>query len=287
MVHRILSDLFLLVWRQSLCHKPKLEEHESKLLYNIISNQVKWWITINEPWVISYLNYGTGGGAPGLIGPGTNTYQVGHHLILAHTAVYRMYQKEFKATQNGRIGITLNIGWQEAKDDSITNQEAAERGLVFQGGWFADPIFTSSGDYPAIMKVKIGEKSALQGFNQSRLPEFTDAEKLLVANSADFFGLNHYSTSLIENAPADIQQVDYYADQDLQGFYDPSWYSSSTDWLKITPFGMNRLLQWIKNRYNNPDIIITENGISDSAGNTDDLTRVYYYKHYINSMLKG
>ncbi len=133
-------------------------------------------------------------------------------------------------------------------------------------------LFLRYCDYPDIMKVKISEKSAQQGFNQSRLPEFTDDEKLLVANSADFFGLNHYSTTLIEDAPSDIQLVDYYADQDIRGSYKPSWYCSSTDWLKITSFGMNRLLQWIKNRYNNPDIIITENGISDSAGNTDDLT---------------
>ena len=50
---------------------------------------------------------------------------------------------------------------------------------------------------------------------------------------------------------------------------------------------MYRLLDWIKNRYNNPEVMITENGISDSSGNLDDMTRVYYYKHYINQMLKG
>ena len=71
------------------------------------------------------------------------------------------------------------------------------------------------------------------------------------------------------------------------GYADPTWYSSSSDWLKITPFGMNSLLQWIAKRYSNPPVIITENGISDASGNLDDLTRVYYYKHYINSMLKG
>ncbi len=57
--------------------------------------------------------------------------------------------------------------------------------------------------------------------------------------------------------------------------------------MTITPFGMRNTLTWIKDRFNNPEIIITENGISDRAGNVDDMMRVYYYKHNINSMLKG
>ena len=81
------------------------------LCFTEFGNQVKWWITINEPWVVAVLNYGHGQGAPALVGPGTNTYLVGHHLILAHAAVYRMYQAEFKDAQQGKVGITLNIGW--------------------------------------------------------------------------------------------------------------------------------------------------------------------------------
>ena len=34
-------------------------------------------------------------------------------------------------------------------------------------------------------------------------------------------------------------------------------------------------------------IYITENGFSDLIGNLDDLHREYYYKHYINQLLKG
>lgn len=50
---------------------------------------------------------------------------------------------------------------------------------------------------------------------------------------------------------------------------------------------MRKTLQWIKDRFNDPEIIITENGISDRAGNLDDMMRVYYYKHNINNVLKG
>ena len=64
-------------------------------------------------------------------------------------------------------------------------------------------------------------------------------------------------------------------------------FRSGSSWLKVTPFGMRKTLQWIRDRFNNPDIIITENGYSDNSGNLDDMMRVYYYKHNINNVLKG
>ncbi|KZS05925.1 putative Lactase-phlorizin hydrolase [Daphnia magna] len=251
-----------------------------------IQPMVKYWITINEPWVIAYQGYGSGNTAPGTYGPGTFTYQAGHHIILAHAKAYRAYETQFKPTQQGKVGITVNINWYDPKDDQLENIEAAERALQFLGGWIANPIY-GSGDYPDVMKQKVGDKSAQQGFNQSRLPEFTAEQKILVRGSADFFGLNYYTSYLTANKIQDISIIDYGYDQDIESYSDPTCYQSSFDWLTITPFGMRKTLQWIKDRFNDPEIIITENGISDRAGNLDDMMRVYYYKHNINSMLKA
>ena len=54
--------------------------------------------------------------------------------------------------------------------------EAAERSMQFDLGWFANPIY-GDGDYPEVMKRQIAMKSQQQGLYQSRLPEFTEAEK--------------------------------------------------------------------------------------------------------------
>ena len=64
-------------------------------------------------------------------------------------------------------------------------------------------------------------------------------------------------------------------------------YSSASPWLYVAPFGMRKIVNWAKDHYNNPEIIIFENGYSDSQGNLDDLQRIYYFKHYINELLKA
>ncbi len=76
----------------------------------------------------------------------------------------------------GQISITLNTDWKEPFNDESINVDAAERARQFSLGWFAHPIFLN-GDYPEIMKTVVAEKSELQGYEKSRLPEFTEEEK--------------------------------------------------------------------------------------------------------------
>lgn len=113
--------------------------------------------------------------------------------------------------------------------------------------------------------------------------------------TADFLGVNLYTAYLAENSPSDITDVDYGADQDVYSYQDPTlygfymiktmllpWkfyflnyvYRSGSSWLKVDPTGMRKLLNWLKDRFNNPEIIVTENGFSDNAGNLDDMQRV-------------
>jgi beta-glucosidase/6-phospho-beta-glucosidase/beta-galactosidase len=47
---------------------------------------------------------------------------------------------------------------------------------------------------------------------------------------------------------------------------------------------MHKLLKWIKNEYNNPNVYITENGVSDKGG-TIDTSRVFYFNSYLEAVL--
>ena len=71
---------------------------------------------------------------------------------------------------------------------------------------------------------QIGRKSQLQGFPKSRLPVFTEEEKIQLKGSSDFFGLNFYTSGIVRNKEADINSVSYDADKDVEGYQDGSWY---------------------------------------------------------------
>jgi beta-glucosidase/6-phospho-beta-glucosidase/beta-galactosidase len=46
--------------------------------------------------------------------------------------------------------------------------------------------------------------------------------------------------------------------------------------LQVVPWGFRKLLNWIAKEYNNPPVLITENGFSDH-GELDDRVRVDYH----------
>ena len=122
----------------------------------------------------------------------------------------------------------------------------------------------------------------------SRLPHFTADESLEIQGSADFLGFNHYTSNLVYPTPLseiDPSRIGWDTDSDVSTFQDPTWYKAASDWLKVTPFGFRKNLNWLS-QYGKP-IIVTENGFSDFLGNLDDMQRIYYYKHYINQLLKG
>ena len=64
--------------------------------FNLIV-QVKHWITVNEPFMMSVMGYGIGMIPPCVKDHGVSTYKVGRTALLAHASVYHLYQKEFKA----------------------------------------------------------------------------------------------------------------------------------------------------------------------------------------------
>jgi beta-glucosidase/6-phospho-beta-glucosidase/beta-galactosidase len=106
----------------------------------------------------------------------------------------------------------------------------------------------------------------------SRLPQFTEEEQSLVQGSVDFFALNHYSTKYaiavspqhgdgsvgwVEDQGVDTTNID--RDGSLIGA------QAGSPWLNVVPWGFYKVLQFCSERYNNPMIMITENGC-DIAG---------------------
>ncbi|XP_050312548.1 myrosinase 1-like [Anthonomus grandis grandis] len=259
----------------------------ARFLFENFGDDVKNWITFNEPKQTCEHGYGTGALAPNIYSPGVKDYQCAHNLIIAHGKAYRMYEKEFKAKQNGRITMVIDSNWFGPGSDSEADIEAAERDMLFTYGWFGHPI--NFGDYPEIMKIRIANRSALEGFASSRLPSFSDEEKQIINGTADFMCVNIYTSSLVKAIPEpDIIPNGPGRDLDVgvQEYQPDDWEPTVTSWFKVVPWGARKIVKWISDTYNHPEIMVTENGYHDNGTVIHDMdTRGRYHKLYLSNLL--
>lgn len=256
------------------------------LCFSSFGDQVKTWITFNEPWTFLY---GTtdGGDAPGIPAYKDKwpwAYIGAHNVLNAHAAAVDLYRTRYRASQGGIIGITLNADWGEPLTADPQDVAAAERALLFRLGWFADPIFHSSGDYPAPMR-RVFRSLGVD------LPAFTPDQRRLLRGSADFFGLNFYACGFVKDNPGPGWNIG--GSGWLSAFEDGvSWNLTQRPapygmpqalsfWLYSGAWGFRKMLNWVKARYGSPPIYITETGWSDAAataaGGVRDPLRVEYF----------
>mmetsp|Transcript_23195 Transcript_23195/g.26447 ORF Transcript_23195/g.26447 Transcript_23195/m.26447 type:complete len:391 (+) Transcript_23195:2-1174(+) len=248
----------------------------ARVCYSMFGDRVKHWITINESWSIAVNGYNNGVYAPGRAAHiETDTYTVGHHLILAHARAVKIYRSTFKEEQQGIVGISNCADYRYPKDNKSTlDNVAAQRAMIFQLGWFADPIWR--GDYPKEMREILG----------NRLPIFSSEELLDVIGSSDFLGLNHYSSLLATTVQEPIFSGGYWADISVKFSSNPKWAKNAMGW-SIVPDGCRDLLKWIDKRYGHPLIYMTENGSAFEENSREealqDNDRQMYYEQYIRA----
>ncbi|GJC95414.1 glycosyl hydrolase family 1 [Colletotrichum higginsianum] len=208
---------------------------------------------------------------------------VGHNLLVAHGRAVKVYRDEFKPTDGGQIGITLNgdatYPWDPEDPEDV---EASDRKIEFAISWFADPIYF--GKYPDSMRKQLGD----------RLPEFTPEELALVKGSNDFYGMNHYTANYIKHKSTPPEEDDFLGN--LETLFeskngDNIGPETQSFWLRPNPQGFRNLLVWLSKRYNYPTIYVTENGTSLKGENDmpleqilEDDFRVKYFDDYVRAM---
>ncbi|KAL0908138.1 hypothetical protein M5K25_022612 [Dendrobium thyrsiflorum] len=237
-------------------------------------DRVKYWITLNEALIFTTNGFGLGKHAPGHCTDGLEIeglgklncpvggdslrepYIVAHNILRSHAETVHLYREKYKPSQHGEIGITQVTNWMVPIDGSPLSKEAQERALQFNLGWFMDPI--KFGDYPLSMRALV----------RDRLPVFTHEETKKLKNSYDFIGLNYYTSRFARNRalPANFRPTSYLDDscvditvEDNNGY--PIGHAEPGSWINVHPRGLRELLLYIKNRYDNPTIYITENGV--------------------------
>uniref|UniRef100_A0A8D0GTF1 Klotho beta n=1 Tax=Sphenodon punctatus TaxID=8508 RepID=A0A8D0GTF1_SPHPU len=242
------------------------------LCFHELGDLVPFWITINEPNRLSDIYNNSS----------NDTYQAAHNLLIAHAMAWHIYDKQYRSLQHGQVSLSLHSDWVEPANPYFKSHlKAAERFLQFEIAWFADPIF-KTGDYPATMREYINYKNR-KGLTSSSLPHFTDEEKKLVKGAADFYALNHFTTRFVIHEPKNGSRYEF--DRDIQFLQDITCLSSPSRWA-VVPWGLRKVLKWIKTRYGDIDVYVTANGIDDQSLDNDEL-RKYYLEKYIQEALKA
>ncbi|CAH1424084.1 unnamed protein product [Lactuca virosa] len=284
---------------------PQMQDdfvHFAEICFKSFGDRVKYWITINEPNLFSEMAY-----ERGTYPPARCSYPFGnclsgnsdveplyamHNMLLAHGKAAKLYHEKFQAIhkpkQGGLIGLVIHCFMYEPLTDSDLDREAAERAMIFNIGWsFDPPIF---GDYPKEMR----------DYHGSELPRFSLEEKSFMKNSIDFIGINHYSavytkdctnSSCLETANRLIKGF-----VEITGERDGVWIGEPTSMPRffVVPRGMEEIVDYVKTRYNNRPMFITENGYSSPNIHDvqveeilNDVKRIEFHQSYLASLAKA
>jgi beta-glucosidase len=161
----------------------------ARACYEAYGDRVKWWLTINEPWIVGLLGYLHGIHAPGFKDDVRGEAMCFHHLLLAHGRAV----EELRASgKDGDIGIALSLAPHYPARDDRADADASWASDGYVNRWFLDPVF--KGAYPEDMYARYEKLLGTLDFIQDR-----DLET--IATPTDYLGVNYYARRVIEAAP--------------------------------------------------------------------------------------
>ncbi|RZC41033.1 Glyco hydro 1 domain containing protein [Asbolus verrucosus] len=259
----------------------------ARTAFALFGDRVKTWITFNDARLICQTYKGLVGDITSVYPLGVIEYLCGHNILKAHAEAYHIYDEEFRRTQKGKVGITLDFTWSEpANMSNPADVRAAEQYIQFEFGIYANPILNY--DYPEVVKDRVAQRSKLEGFSQSRLPQFTLAEKLRIRGTYDYLGINHYITLYAQAIEEPlITKPNIHIDAGGSRYSDTNWGESEEPWVKLVPWGLRPSLLFIRDRYGNPEILIMVNGYADASEVLDDNNRIKYDREFLKGSLQS
>jgi len=205
-----------------------------RVLFRALDGRVKKWVTLNEPWVIT-----DGGYLHGALAPGhRNRFEapiVTHNLMRAHGAAVQAYRAEGRH----EIGLVVNLEPKYAHSDSPEDQAAVRRAHAYMNEQYLDPALL--GRYPPELREIFGEA----------WPEWPQEDLALIQQPLDFIGVNYYTRNVTRahtHWPLQAGAVP----QPLGTYTETGW--------EVFAQGLTDTLLWVKKRYGDIPIYITENG---------------------------
>ncbi|HYU77286.1 MAG TPA: GH1 family beta-glucosidase [Ktedonobacteraceae bacterium] len=228
-----------------------------------LGNRVQKWITLNEPYVSTFMGHETGVMAPGLKDPRL-AWQVSHHLLLGHGLAVPILRAN--SGPQARVGITLSLTPTYAATTSAEDQLAAQFVDGKMNRWFLDPVF--KGSYPSDLLTLLGDMA----------PKTEAGDAGIIAAPLDFLGVNNYYRAIISQGPGGIPDGIKQIRPEGAEFTEMGW--------EVYPRGLYDLLTRLHQDYSIPQYFITENGAAfndtvSEDGHVHDPRRVQYLHDYL------
>jgi beta-glucosidase len=232
--------------------------------FRAFDDRVPKWVTLNEPWVVMDNGYVSGAHAPG-----HRAFHeapvVSHNLLRAHGAAVQTY----RASGKHEIGLVVNLEPKYPASRSPDDLAATARADAYMNRQYLDPVFL--GAYPA-------ELIALYG---DAMPKFPESDWPLIQTPFDFLGINYYSRNVVRAAPDELRFG-------FERVRQSGNVHTEMDW-EVFPEALTRVLVWIKDRYGNRPMYITESGAAfddpphATDGRIDDPLRVSYLREHLRA----
>jgi beta-glucosidase len=205
------------------------------VMFRKLDGRVKLWTTLNEPWVSTDAGYLHGVHAPGHRSP-FEAPIASHRLLLAHSEAVRTYRAEGRH----RIGLVVNLEPKYAASDDAEDLAATVRADAYMNRQYLDPVFL--GRYPEELAEVFGEA----------WPRWPADDLVLIRQPIDFIGVNYYTRSVTRFDPRAWPLRVAAVPQKRATHTETGW--------EVWAPGLTRVLTWVKERYGNPPVYVTENG---------------------------
>jgi beta-glucosidase len=218
--------------------------------FEAYSDRVRWWLTINEPWIVGLLGYLHGLHAPGYKGDVLGEVTVFHHLLLAHGRAVREYRR---GGHDGRIGFAPNLSPHYPASEDPADLDVTDASDGYVNRWFLDPVFR--GSYPDDMRRRYEDVVGPLEF-------IRDGDLETIAQPVDVLGVNYYAPRVMQAVPGDTpwpwRVVVPEGVRTTAGFTEGV--ARTEAGTPIVPAGLTDLLVRLREDYGDVPILITENG---------------------------
>lgn len=236
-------------------------------MFDALADRVPMWATINEPLVVMDGGYMNGNLAPGH----RNMYEapiVTHNLLRAHGRGVQAFRA--RNARDSRIGLVVNLDRKYPASDSRQDEEAVARAHAYGNEQYLDPVLL--GRYPAKLREIFGDA----------WPDWPDEDFALIKQPLDYVGVNYY-TRLVVKHDETHPPINVGVEPQVDALH------TEMGW-EVFPLALTHILTWLKERYGDIPLYITENGSAFMDppeaidGRIEDPLRAEYLRRHLHAI---